>query len=117
MKEMVMEEELYWSLDSQVVVQPGCRTKANFVITEGNYFGMFKVDTVFEGKLSVILCDKRKRQVTMLNIDDLRTILKPEKGFKPLEGGKPGSVVFTNEGVCSCNYGIEQHVELREEKL
>ncbi len=87
------------------------------MITEGAYTGTFTVDTIFEGKISVILRDKRKRPVTMLNIDDLRTILKPEQGFKPLEGGKPGSVVFTNEGVCSCNYGIEQRVDLKEEKL
>lgn len=72
---------------------------------------------MFEGKISVILRNKRKQPVTMLNIDDLRVFLKPEQGFKPLPDGKPGTVVFTNEGICNCSYGIEQHVELREEKI
>nr|CDS21304.1 expressed conserved protein [Echinococcus granulosus] len=116
-KEEVMEEELCWSLDTQVVIQPGHRTKADFVITEGNYTGIFQVDTVFEGKISVILRNKRKQPVTMLNIDDLRVFLRPEQGFKPLPNGNPVSVVFTNEGICTCSYGIEQHVELREEKI
>ncbi len=75
------------------------------------------MDTVFEGKIKVILKDKQKRPVTTINIEDLRTILKPEHGFKPLEGGKPGSVVFTNEGGLSCTYGTEQRIEFKEEKL
>lgn len=100
----------------KVVVPPGFRTKADFVITEGNYVGTFKVDTVFDGKITVNLRDKRKHTVATFNIDNLREVLKPEHGFKPLEGSTTG-VVFTNEGVCSCSYGIEQKVELNEEKL
>ncbi len=75
------------------------------------------MDTVFEGEITIILPDKQTRPVKTINIEDLRTILKPEQGFKPLEGGKPGSVVFTNEGVLSCTYGTEQRIEFKEEKL
>ncbi len=75
------------------------------------------MDTVFEGEITIILPDKQKRPVTTINIYDLGTILKPEYGFKPLEGGKPGSVVFTNEGALSCTYGTEQRIELKEEEL
>ncbi|VDO06326.1 unnamed protein product [Rodentolepis nana] len=115
-KEEVMEEELSWSLDTQVVVQPGHRTKADLVITEGNYNGAFKVDTLFEGIISVVPRDKKDKPVTLITISKLTDFLKPEKGFQPVPN-KPGAVIFTNEGVCKCSYGIEQHVELKEESL
>lgn len=97
-------------------MQPGHRTKADLVITEGNYSGTFKVDTIFEGVVSVVPRDKKNKPVTLITISKLDEFLKPEKGFKPVPN-KPGSVMFTNEGVCKCNYGIEQHVELIETKL
>ncbi|KAM3183985.1 hypothetical protein ACTXT7_009266 [Hymenolepis weldensis] len=99
-----------------VVVQPGHRTKADLVITEGNYKGTFKIDTLFEGVISVIPRDKKNKPVTLITVSKLTDFLKPENGFQPVPN-KPGAVIFTNEGICKCSYGIEQHVELKEESL
>nr|CUU97738.1 hypothetical transcript [Hymenolepis microstoma] len=95
-------EPSVWHSPKYVVVQPGHRTKADLVITEGI--------------ISVILRDKKNKSVTLITISKLTDFLKPEKGFQPVPN-KPGAVIFTNEGVCKCSYGIEQHVELKEESL
>ncbi|VUZ56563.1 unnamed protein product [Hymenolepis diminuta] len=92
------------------------RTKADLVITEGNYKGKFKIDTLFEGIIYIKPRSKKNKPLPFITIQNFTDFLKPEKGFHPVPD-KPGAVIFTNEGICQCTYGIEQHVELKEELL
>ncbi|CAH8580036.1 unnamed protein product [Dicrocoelium dendriticum] len=116
-REKVFEEELVWSLDTEVVVPPGYRTKADLVIAEDEYDGKFRVETIFEGVVTIRLRDKRDGSVIYtLVVNDLSKALTTEHGFHPVPN-QPGAVVFTNEGYCHCHYGISQRVELHQEKL
>lgn len=116
-RERVFEEELVWSLDTEVVVPPGCRTRAELVISEDEYDGRFTVETIFEGSVSIPLRDKRDGSlVYLLSINDLSRVLTPEHGFRTLKH-PPGAVGFTNQGCCHCHFGISQEVELHQEKL
>ncbi|KAF5404265.1 hypothetical protein PHET_02193 [Paragonimus heterotremus] len=116
-REKVFEEELVWSLDTEVVVPPGYRTRAELVITEDEYDGRFCVETVFEGTVSIRLRDKRDgSMIYPLVINDLTQVLTPEHGFHPIPK-QPGAVGFTNEGHCHCHFGIGQQVALQQMKL
>ncbi|KAL7056528.1 hypothetical protein AAHC03_021070 [Spirometra sp. Aus1] len=115
--EKVMEEELVWSIDSQVVVPPGCRTKADLVITEDEYDGHFRVETIFEGSVSVLVKDKKDGSVLCpVIINDLTKVLTPQYGFLPVKEVR-GAVSYINEGRCFCSYGVAQRVDLTESKI
>ncbi|CAH8540226.1 unnamed protein product [Schistosoma turkestanicum] len=115
--EEVFEEELIWTLDTEIVVPPGYRTRAELVITEDEYNGKFQVETIFEGSISVKLRDKKDGSiVSVVVINDLNKLLTPKNGFHPIPN-TTSAVSFVNEGSCHCHYGIGQRVELQEEKI
>ncbi|CAL8082712.1 unnamed protein product [Calicophoron daubneyi] len=116
-KERVFEEELVWSLESEVVVPPGYQTRAELVITEDEYDGKFRVETIFEGSAAIHLRDKKDGSVIYTIIaGDLSRIFTPEYGFYKIPD-QPRAVGFTNEGQCHCNFGVGQKVELYQEKI
>lgn len=116
-QEKVFEEELVWSVDTEVIVPPGTRTTADLVITEDEYDGKFRVETVFSGSITVRLRDKRDgSEVYIIKLNDLSRVFTPEYGFQPV-AGQPGAVCFINEGQCHCHFGIGQQVVLRQEKI
>lgn len=101
----------------QVIVPPGTRTTADLVITEDEYDGKFRVETVFSGSITVRLRDKRDgSEVYVIKMIDLSRVFTPEYGFQPV-AGQPGAVCFINEGQCHCHFGIGQQVVLRQEKI
>ncbi|CAH8863465.1 unnamed protein product [Trichobilharzia szidati] len=115
--EQVFEEELIWTLDTEIVVPPGYRTRAELVITEDEYNGKFQVETVFEGTISVKLRDKKDGSiVSVVVINDLSKVLNSKHGFYQVPNST-GAVSFINEGSCHCHFGIGQRVELHEEKI
>nr|CAH8863290.1 unnamed protein product [Trichobilharzia regenti] len=115
--EQVFEEELIWTLDTEIVVPPGYRTRAELVITEDEYNGKFQVETVFEGTISVKLRDKKDGSiVSVVVINDLSKVFISKHGFYQVPNST-GSVSFINEGSCHCHFGIGQRVELHEEKI
>ncbi|CAH8587945.1 unnamed protein product [Heterobilharzia americana] len=115
--EQVFEEELIWTLDTEIVVPPGYRTRAELVITEDEYNGKFQVETIFEGSISVKLRDKKDGSVvSVVVINDLSKLLNSKHGFHPIPNST-GAVSFINEGSCHCHFGIGQRVELHEEKI
>lgn len=115
--ERVIEEELVWSLDTEVIVPPGHCTRADLVITEDEYDGRFQVETQFGGKITIKLRDKKDGSlVTTVVINDLTRVLTPKYGFRPVEQ-EPGMVSYINEGTCHCHFGIGQRVDLNEEKI
>ncbi|VDN41404.1 unnamed protein product, partial [Dibothriocephalus latus] len=100
-----------------IVVPPGCRTKADLVITEDEYDGHFRVESIFEGQISVLVKDKKDGSVLCpVIIGDLTKVLTPQYGFMPIKD-KRGAVSFVNEGRCFCSYGVGQRVDLTESKI
>ncbi|TNN21094.1 hypothetical protein EWB00_000723 [Schistosoma japonicum] len=115
--EEVFEEELIWTLDTEVIVPPGYRTRAELVITEDEYNGKFQVETIFEGSISVKLRDKKDGSIVfVIVINDLSKLLNARNGFYPVPNSS-NAVSFINEGFCHCHFGIGQRVELQEEKI
>ncbi|CAM0512295.1 unnamed protein product [Fasciola hepatica] len=115
--EKVFEEELVWSVDTEVIVPPGSRTTAELVITEDEYDGKFRVETIFSGSITVRLRDKRDgSEIYVIRLNDLTRVFTAEYGFQPVTG-QPGSVCFINEGQCHCHFGIGQQVMLHQEKI
>ncbi|CAI2732090.1 unnamed protein product [Schistosoma spindalis] len=115
--EEVFEEELTWTLDTEIVVPPGYNTRAELIITEDEYYGKFQVETIFEGSISVKLRDKKDGSVvSVVVINDLSKLLTAKNGFHPVPDSN-SAVCFVNEGLCHCHYGIGQRVELQEEKI
>uniref|UniRef100_A0A0V0J8B5 Uncharacterized protein n=1 Tax=Schistocephalus solidus TaxID=70667 RepID=A0A0V0J8B5_SCHSO len=115
--EKTMEEELVWSIDSQIVVPPGYRTKADLVITEDEYDGHFRAETIFEGSICVLVKDKKDGSVLCpVVINDLTKVLTPQYGFMPVKDIR-GAVSYVNEGRCFCSYGVGQRVDLTETKI
>ncbi|CAH8603973.1 unnamed protein product [Schistosoma bovis] len=115
--EEVFEEELTWTLDTEIVVPPGYKTRAELIITEDEYYGKFQVETIFEGSISVKLRDKKDGSVvSVVVINDLSKFLTAKNGFHPIPNST-SAVCFVNEGFCHCHYGIGQRVELQEEKI
>lgn len=100
-----------------MIVPPGYRTRADLAISEDEYDGRFRVETIFEGRILVQLVSKKDGTVVYrMNLSDLTRIFKPEHGFHPVSN-QPGSVCFITEGHCHCNFGIGQQLELHQEKL
>ncbi|CAH8640362.1 unnamed protein product [Schistosoma rodhaini] len=115
--EEVFEEELIWTLDTEIVVPPGYNTRAELIITEDEYYGKFQVETIFEGSISVKLRDKKDGSVvSVVIINDLSKLLTAKNGFHPIPNST-NAVCFVNEGSCHCHYGVGQRVELQEEKI
>lgn len=106
------EEELVWSLDSQIEVPARSKTKAELVIKEDEYDGTFKVDTIIEGIINVKLRCKTSNDVkTVITCNDISELFTPDKGFIKLAQGK---VKFVNMGRCFCRFGVEQKVDLTQ---
>ncbi|KAL3313206.1 hypothetical protein Ciccas_008189 [Cichlidogyrus casuarinus] len=62
-KEKTLEEEITWALNTEVIVPAGCKTRADLVISEEQYDGRFRIDTIIEGSISVLTRDKKTNAV------------------------------------------------------
>ncbi|VDP72712.1 unnamed protein product [Echinostoma caproni] len=101
----------------KVIVPPGCRTTAELVISEDEYDGKFRVETIFSGTITVHFRDKRDgSDVYVIKLNDLSRVFTAEHGFQPVPG-QPGAVCFVNEGHCHCHFGIGQQVVLHQEQI
>ena len=107
------EEELLWSVDSQVKVPPQYRTKAALVIKEDEYKGSFSVKSKFEGKVHVTLRNKRDNSALTTITGTVKQIFTPQLGFQVDKSG----IYCVTEGNCKCRYGIQQRVKLTQKAL
>ena len=105
------EEELTWSVDSQVTVSPNQKTTAELVIKEEEYSGHFTIKSRFEGKVHVTLRNKKDHSIVTTLTGDAEQIFTQDRGF--LMDGRHGPYAIT-QGICKCKYGIEQQVKLSQ---
>ena len=106
----MIEEELTWSVDSQVQVPAMKKTTAALVIKEGEYSGKFVIKSTFNGKVHVSIRNRKDNSVLLTLTGKAKDIFTKENGFM-LEKGVPFGIT---QGVCQCRYGIEQHVKLTQ---
>lgn len=107
------EEEITWSVDSNVNVPPKYVTMAELVMKEDEYSGHFLVRSRFEGRIHITLRNKKDNSVVTTITGDVKQIFTPEEGFQVDKSG----VYCVTQGVCQCRYGIEQHVRLSQREL
>ncbi|GAB1597632.1 uncharacterized protein LOC115210375 [Argonauta hians] len=111
--EETFEEELVWTVDSEVSVPPGYRTRANLEIREEEYVGTFTSETRFQGLIHVNLRSKKDNSEIKTMTIPVVDVFTADKGFRI----EKKSSTFVNTGQCRCRFGIEQNLSLREEKL
>ncbi|VEL06799.1 unnamed protein product, partial [Protopolystoma xenopodis] len=111
-----------WQLNKQsrncdsewILIPPNHQTRAELVITEDEYDGCFRVESIIEGSVVVNLRSKKDGSIVCpIFIGNMSEVLTPEHGFQPVPES-PGAVIFVNEGRCLCNFGISQHVEMHQ---
>lgn len=116
----VLEQTMTWGVDSLIKVPPKFRTTAELVVFEDSFQGNFSVRSDVSGKVLVSVTNSRDNNSFVKSIDgDVLEIVRREvennglKGF----GFDAGVVSYVTRGRCSFRYGIEQHVQLSQEKL
>ena len=107
------EEELLWSVDSQVRVPPMHKTTAALVIKEDEYNGNFTVRSQFMGKVHVTIRNRKDHsQLTTITMK-VEQVFTPDLGFQVDKSG----VYCVTQGVCKCRYGIQQRVKLTQASI
>lgn len=121
----MLEQTMTWGVDSLIKVPPRFRTTAELVVFEDSFQGNFSVRSDVSGKVLVSVTNSRDNNSFVKSIDEgyIVDIIRREvennrlKGFTFDGGGQHGVVSYVTRGRCSFRYGIEQHVQLSQEKL
>jgi hypothetical protein len=108
------EQEVSWTLNTQVNVPPHTCTTVELVVKDDEYKGTFAIRSFFSGKIYVDI-RKDNTQLTRLIIGDLKQIFKEDMGFKRCP--KTKRIYFDTHGVCNCRYGVEQQVRISETQI
>ena len=114
------EEELLWAVDSQIKVPSMVKTTAELVIKEDQYNGKFKVNSQLSGKIHVSITNLRDNNSFIKAIDgNLADIVETELHNGLSEGVRvvQNTVHYQTYGKCNFRYGVEQQVDLKQEKL
>ena len=115
-----IEEQLTWSVDSQIKVPRHCKTTAELVITEDGYQSSFKIKSKVSGRVVVTLTNLRDNNsfVTVMENPIAEIISQAlENGLRGSVSVRNNVVHVTTEGKCAFRYGVEQHVKLSQVKL
>ncbi|CAF0772600.1 unnamed protein product [Brachionus calyciflorus] len=107
-----VEEEMTWSIESNVKVQGMSRTTADLVIHENQYSGKFEIKSYFSGKVLVHL-QKDGNTLVTFEFSDLGEIFTEKKGFRKDDQG----IYRITKGECKARFGIEQKIELHQYPL
>lgn len=115
----IAEEELCWGVDSQIKVPARCRTIAKLVVTEDEFGGNFTIHSKMEGKVLITVTNARENNCLVKTIEgNIAKIFTKEikNGLKQFRV-ENNAVHFDTVGRCHFRYGVEQNVELHQEKL
>lgn len=116
--EATFEEQLTWSVDSDVQVPAKTETIAELVLEEDEYEGSFTQVRCFEGDIHVAVRSKKDKSVIATEHADIADILENQKGFKidREARGRP-KVMFETKGIVKCHYGIRQHLRMSQRPI
>lgn len=107
-----IEEEISWSVESNIKVPSMTRTTAELLVKEDEYKGAFEIKTYFKGGVSVKLY-KDHEVILHIELDDLEEIFTGAKGFAKDNKG----LFHMTRGECKARFGIEQKIELHQNPL
>lgn len=68
----MFEEEFVWFVDNQIIVLLKYKIKVDLVIKEDEYVSYFKIESKFEGKIYVILRNKKDNILLVIVIGDVK---------------------------------------------
>lgn len=110
MNEHTFMQQLTWSVDNQVSVPSGYKTKADLVILEKEYEGHFTRAIHYSGSINVMIQGKDNSGTMTADVTD---IFDRDAGFQV----ENGVSTFICEGACKCRYGVEQSVKLTQSQI
>jgi hypothetical protein len=118
----IVEQTMTWGVDSLIRVPPMTRTSAELVVYEDTFDGNFSVRSDVSGKLLVSVMNLRDNNNFLKSIEgDIIEIIRRETENNGLKGftfdSTQGVITYVTRGRCSYRYGIEQHVQLSQQKL
>jgi len=129
-KDQTNEQEISWGVDSVIKVKPHHRTKASLIINELKMEREFSLETRMKGRLTVQLSSRNGQNefIKSFSGDIVEIITRSiEKLWLPPNAsvfeivddgpGKPRYVRTILKGKCKFRLGVEQHVQLNEEKI
>ncbi|CAF4019681.1 unnamed protein product, partial [Rotaria magnacalcarata] len=107
-----IEEQLTWSVESNIRIPSMSQTTAELIIQEDEYQGTFEIKSYFFGEVRVKLY-KESQEVLSLEFGDLEDLLPRDKGFRKDNRG----IYRLTRGECKARFGISQKVELHAKPL
>jgi len=125
-KDTTFETQMNWSADSAIRVAPHSRANAELCITEEEYSADFSVEVRFSGRISAMISTRNNTggyykymegDILSIVSEALRTgSLGASAGqFEIFEQTQTVRTILN--GKCAFRYGIEQHVNVEQEKL
>ncbi|CAF0904572.1 unnamed protein product [Adineta steineri] len=107
-----VEEELTWSVESNIRIPGMSQTTAELIVQEDEYHGTFEIKSYFVGEIRVKLY-KDAQEILSLEFGDLEDLFPREKGFRKDSRG----IYRITRGECKARFGISQKVELHAKPL
>lgn len=105
------KEEMKWSVDNRITVQPGESVTAKLLVEEKQWNGEFSITTKLSGKIRVVIRDDFGNVSSVAG--DLQEIFSHAKEAGLNAGNLkvlPDAVQFVTNGKLNFRYGIEQKV-------
>ncbi|CAF0755049.1 unnamed protein product [Rotaria sp. Silwood1] len=107
-----VEEELTWSVESNIKIPGMSQTTAELVVQEDEYYGTFEIKSYFFGEIRVKLY-KDSQEIISMDFGDLEDLFPRDKGFRKDNRG----VYRITRGECKARFGVSQKVELHAKPL
>lgn len=107
-----VEEELTWSVESNIKIPGMSQTTAELIVQEDEYRGNFEIKSYFYGEVRVKLF-KDSQEILTLEFGDLEDLFPRDKGFRKDSHG----IYRITRGECRARFGVSQKVELHAKFL
>ncbi|CAF0770528.1 unnamed protein product [Didymodactylos carnosus] len=107
-----IEEELTWSVESNIKIPSLSQTTAELVVQEDEYKGTFEIKSYFFGEIRLKVF-KDQQELLNLEFGDLEDLFPRDKGFRKDARG----IYRVTRGECKARFGISQKVELHQRAL
>ncbi|CAF0844549.1 unnamed protein product [Adineta ricciae] len=111
-KDKQIEEELTWSVESNIKIPCMSQTTAELLVQEDEYHGTFEIKSYFFGEIHVKVY-KDSQELLNLEFGDLEDLFPREKGFRKDARG----IYRITRGECKARFGVSQKVELHAKPL
>ncbi|UJR10225.1 hypothetical protein I4U23_014438 [Adineta vaga] len=111
-KDKQIEEELKWSVESNIKIPCMSQTTAELLVQEDEYHGTFEIKSYFFGEIRVKVY-KDSQEVLSLEFGDLEELFPRDKGFRKDAHG----LYRITRGECKARFGVSQKVELHAKPL